>query len=472
MTFGSVFSTREARRQLAIGAPIFVAQLSQFGMSFTDTLMTARVGQEHVAAVAVAGSLWAPASVLPGGVLLVLPPMTAALVGSGRRPDTAHLMRQGLVLAGIMGIVFVAALALAADVLPLFGLDPVMTHLARGYLHAVQWGLPGYLCYVVLRSFLDGYGMTRPDMVVGLLGLALNIPCNFVLINGELGFPRLGAIGAGIATSLCYWFMAFAMWWYVSRSSRFTDLKPLFTPLLGLGGRSAADPPRLDWRCMGRILRIGTPNAFALFVEVSLFAVTALLLAPLGPAVVAGHQVAMNFACVVFMLPLMLGVTVSIRVGHHVGAGRMEEARRAGSTAQCLSVLCSLGIAAGIVLFREDIVGWYTREPDVTALALQLLLLSACYQMVDGLQTTTAGILRGYNDTRTILVACLVAYWGIGLTLGYGLARTDIFGAPMGAVGFWLAYILALVVIACAYGLRLRHLYGLDPGRLRLSVVR
>jgi MATE family multidrug resistance protein len=467
------FSADEARYLLSIGAPIFVAQLSQFGMAFVDTLMTARVGQEHVAAVGVAASLWAPASVLPVGVLLVLPPMTAALAGAGKRPDTAQLMRQGLVLVGILSLVFMGAITLAAASLHLFGLDPGMTRLARGYLLAVEWGLPGFLCYVALRGFLEGFGTTRPDMVIGLLGLVLNIPCNYVLINGELGFPRYGAIGAGIATSCCYWFMAVAMWWYVSRTSQFKDLKPLFLPLFGPGRYTASSGfSRIDWRCIGRILRIGMPNAFALSVEVSLFAVTALLLAPLGPMVVAGHQIAMNFACIVFMVPLMLGVTVSIRIGHHIGTGRMEAARLAGSTAQCLSVLCALVIAAGILLFRESIVHWYTWESDVSALAQQLLLLTACYQLVDGLQTTTAGILRGYNDTRTILVACLGAYWGIGLTLGYVLARTDILWEPQGAVGFWLAYILALAVIACAYGLRLRHLHGLDPGRLRAAVIR
>ena len=467
------FSLSEARRFVALGLPVFVAQMSQMGMNFVDTAMTGQASTADMAAVAVAGSIWNPLSLLGIGCLLSLPAMSAHLVGGGQRSRTPHLLRQGIWLTLVISAILMTAFYVISWHLQSFGLDEELSRLGGGYLRAMLWGLPGFMLFVNVRSFLEGYARTRPAMIIGILGLALNVPCNYVLIYGKLGLPQLGAVGCGVATALCYWFMAACMIYYVRRDAQYRDLHPLFLPLLlprtaGEGG----EVRRVDWPLVWRIFRIGLPGALAACFEASLFAVTALLLAPLGKVVVAGHQIAMNFAGMVFMLPLSLNITAAIRVGQNVGAGRLGRARLSARTALCMGAVSSLIIAACTALFREQIVHIYNDDPAVTALATSLLLLGSCYQLVDALQTISIGILRAYNDTRIISLVCFTSYWIIGLPLGFTLARTDWLVPAMGPAGFWISYIVALGFGALCYLIRVHHLHGLDAEAVRRRIQR
>ena len=320
MTKNRFFSLNEARRFLALGLPVLVTQIAQMGMNFVDTAMTGQASTADMAAVAVSGSIWVPVSLLGMGCLLSLPAMMAHLVGGGEQQRTPHLLRQGLWLSSLLSLVLMGVFAFLSLHLELFGLDAELAPLAAGYLRAMLFGLPGMMLFVNVRGFLEGYARTRPAMLVGLLGLALNVPCNYVLIYGKLGLPQLGAVGCGVATALCYWFMGLTLALYARREARCRKLGPLFLPLLlprtaGEGGEAR----RVDWPLVWRIFRIGLPGALAACFEASLFAVTALLLAPLGKVVVAGHQIAMNFSSIVYMLPLSLNITVAIRGGAEPG---------------------------------------------------------------------------------------------------------------------------------------------------------
>lgn len=473
MTKNRFFSLNEARRFLALGLPVLVTQIAQMGMNFVDTAMTGQASTADMAAVAVSGSIWVPVSLLGMGCLLSLPAMMAHLVGGGEQQRTPHLLRQGLWLSSLLSLVLMGVFAFLSLHLELFGLDAELAPLAAGYLRAMLFGLPGMMLFVNVRGFLEGYARTRPAMLVGLLGLALNVPCNYVLIYGKLGLPQLGAVGCGVATALCYWFMGLTLALYARREARCRKLGPLFLPLLlprtaGEGG----EVRRVDWPLVWRIFRIGLPGALAACFEASLFAVTALLLAPLGKVVVAGHQIAMNFSSIVYMLPLSLNITAAIRVGQSVGAGRLGRARLSARTALCMGAVSSLIIAACTALFREQIVHIYNDDPAVTALAMSLLLLGSCYQLVDALQTISIGILRAYNDTRIISLVCFTSYWIIGLPLGFTLARTDWLVPAMGPAGFWISYIVALGFGALCYLIRVHHLHGLDAEAVRRRIQR
>ncbi|MDE5879753.1 MAG: MATE family efflux transporter [Desulfovibrio sp.] len=482
----SFFSWAEARRFYAIGLPIFIAQLSQTGMNFADTAMTGQYDAEDMAAVAVAGSIWGPVAVFGIGCLLALPPLSAQFVGAGKRRRAAHLLRQGIWLTLGLSLVLMAFFYAISWRLEAFGLAPAMAELAGGYLRALLWGLPGFMFFVNQRSFLEGFSRTRPAMIIGLLGLALNVPCNYMLIYGKCGFPAMGAVGCGVASAVCYWFMGLAMMCFLRRDPQYRDLRPLFAPWLKRwrkrAQRPAAGPeaqparddagPVFDFPLMFRALRIGFPSALALFFEVSLFALSAILLAPLGTVMVAGNQIAMNFSALIFMVPLAIGMTATIRVGYCLGAQKVTQAKLSALTAMTLSVVFALLICAGTILFRVNIVHIYNNDPQVTVLAMRLLLFAAAYQIVDGLQMSGIGVLRGYNDTRIISVICFVAYWIIGLPLGYALARTDWLVPALGAEGFWIAYLAALGFSAGAYWLRVRYLHSLPPEKVLARVRR
>ena len=467
------FSLSEARRFVALGLPVFVAQMSQMGMNFVDTAMTGQASTADMAAVAVAGSIWNPLSLLGIGCLLSLPAMSAHLVGGGQRSRTPHLLRQGIWLTLVISAILMTAFYVISWHLQSFGLDEELSRLGGGYLRAMLWGLPGFMLFVNVRSFLEGYARTRPAMIIGILGLALNVPCNYVLIYGKLGLPQLGAVGCGVATALCYWFMGLTLALYARREARCRKLGPLFLPLLlprtaGEGG----EVRRVDWPLVWRIFRIGLPGALAACFEASLFAVTALLLAPLGKVVVAGHQIAMNFSSIVYMLPLSLNITVAIRVGQNLGAGRLERARLSARTALCLGLGLALLTMTATLCLRPQIAQIYNSDPAVLGLAVGLLVFAAVNQIPESLQTVSIGVLRAYNDTRYILGVCLFSYWIVGLCTGWTLARTDWLVPAMGATGFWIGYGLALWVSFSLYRLRMGRLHRLDAEAVRQRIRR
>jgi len=457
------FSRDEARRMFHLAVPVFFAQLSQMLMGVVDTIMTGHYRTADMAAVAVATSIWVPVSLFGIGVMLALTPLIAQRLGAGDRKSVPHLLRQGVVLAMSLSAPLVAILLLLAHNIHWFGLEPDLARITAGFLRAISCGLPGFLLFIAVRGLLDGDARTRPAMLIAFCGLLLNIPCNYLLIYGRYGLPELGGVGSGVSTAIAHWFMGIALVWYTRRAASYKDLQPLYAPLW----RGVPEMPRLDFSLMARILRIGVPGALALLFEVSCFTICPLLLAPLGTTVVAGHQVAMNFTSLLFMIPLALCITSTIRVGRCLGEGRPVAGQTASWTALSAGFVMACATCVGIILLRDEITGLYTNDPLARALAAHLLLYTAAFQLVDAVQIICLGSLRGYNDTLFISVASFGGYWCLGLPLGFVLARTDLLVPHMGAAGFWTAFVICLSLLALVFLWRLRRLHRLGPQAVR-----
>jgi len=199
-----------------------------------------------------------------------------------------------------------------------------------------------------------------------------------------------------------------------------------------------------DWKVIRRLAGLGLPVALALFFEVTLFAVVALLVSPMGIVKVAGHQIALNFSSLMFVLPLSLAAATTIRIGFKLGQGSVEQARVAAWTGQAVGIGMACLTALFTVTFREQIALLYTDNPEVVTLAAQLMFLAAVYQFSDSIQVIGSGILRGYKDTRAIFFITFTAYWILGLPSGYILAMTDLVVPAMGPAGFWTGFIIGL----------------------------
>lgn len=456
----------EFRRIRQIGLPIFVAQLSQIGMNFVDTVMAGRYSARDLAGVAVAGSIWAPVTLFGIGCLLALPGMSAQLVGARKPERAAHLLRQGILLSAAMCVVIALTLYGISFNLEHLGLDEEIIPVTGGYLRAMIWGLPAFMLFINVRSFFEGFGRTRPAMVIGLICLFINIPCNYVFIYGHFGLPELGGVGCGVATAICYWCMAISVLLFLHKDKVLRKYAFVGRDRVPLEGR------KLDLPLIGNVLKIGFPNAVALCIEVSLFALTALLLAPLGTTVVAGHQITINYSSIVFAIPLSIGMTATIMTGQNLGSCKQLHARASAHTALTLGIIVAVATMAFTVLFRDEIARLYNNDPDVLALAASLMLLCGAYQIVDTMQVVSCGILRGYNDTRIIFYVCLVGYGLVGLCGGYVLGRTDWVVPAMGAAGFWVGYIIAIAFCALCYMTRLKYLHRLDMDTIRKKLAR
>ncbi|YCH28673.1 MdtK family multidrug efflux MATE transporter [Erwinia sp. D4-22] len=442
----------EARQLLALAIPVILAQVAQTAMGFVDTIMAGSVSATDMAAVAVGTSIWLPAILFGHGLILALTPVVAQLNGSGRRERIAAQVRQAYWLAAMVSVLIMIVLWNAGYMIhAMHDIDPALADKAVGYLRALLWGAPGYLFFQVARNQCEGLSKTKPGMVMGFIGLLVNIPVNYVFIYGHLGMPALGGVGCGVATASVYWvmFIVMRLWVRRARSMRDITLPDYFS--------------KPDWTVLKRLIRLGLPVALALFFEVTLFAVVALLVSPLGIVNVAGHQIALNFSSLMFVLPLSLGVATTIRVGFRLGQGSVEAAKVAAWTGQGVGIMMAAITALFTVTFREQIALLYNDNPQVVMLASQLMMLAAIYQFSDSIQVIGSGILRGYKDTRSIFFITLVAYWVIGLPSGYLLALTDWIVAPMGPAGFWCGFILGLTSAAIMMLWRIRRLQKLPP---------
>lgn len=329
--------------------------------------------------------------------------------------------------------------------------EAAMTEKTIGYIHAVIFAVPAFLLFQTLRSFTDGMSLTKPAMFIGFIGLMLNIPLNWIFVYGKFGAPALGGVGCGVATAIVYWVMFGLLLLYVTTSARLKSIN-LFGEF---------HKPQL--KAQIRLFKLGFPVAAALFFEVTLFAVVALLVSPLGSIIVAAHQVAINFSSLVFMLPMSVGAAVSIRVGHRLGEENVDGARVASRVGVMVGLALAMMTAILTVVFREQIALLYTNNPEVIELAMVLLLFAAIYQCTDAVQVIAAGALRGYKDMRAIFNRTFIAYWLLGLPIGYVLGRTDWIVEPMGAQGFWLGFIIGLSSAALLLGIRLRWMHRQDP---------
>lgn len=444
----------ELRAVLRLAGPILGAQVAQTAMGFVDTVMAGRVGAADLAAVAIGASLWVPLYLFISGVILATTPNVARLQGAGERAAIGPLVRQALWLGLALGLGGFVLLRSTAPLLELMNIGPRITPLVLHYLDGVSWGLPAIALFQALRCYSEGISLARPVMVISFLALALNIPANYVFIYGHLGLPAMGGAGCGWATGCIMWFMLAAFTLYTRSASAYRGT--------GLFDRHSWPRPEV----IGAILRLGLPIGCAIFMEVSIFAVIALLIGPLGAEAVAAHQIALNFASLAFMVPLSVGLAITVRTGQTLGSGNPAAARRAGLTGIGLNLVLACILSGIMFLFPEPIARIYTEDVQVIERAVQLLFLAALFQFSDALQVSGACALRGYRDTKVPMYITFLAYWVIGLPLGYSLGLTDLWGEAQGPAGLWTGLVAGLTVAAVLLNLRLRIISHRDRDAL------
>jgi MATE family multidrug resistance protein len=442
----------EVRRTLKLAAPVMIGLVAGFAMNFIDTVMAGRLPEQEVAlaALATGGALWSAMLMLVIGLLMAVQPAVAQLDGAGEFTEAGAVTRQGFWIALTLGLPFFAVIWFGGSMLEFMRVDPVIIPVAVAYLQTLAFGAPLMCMVLLLRFYSEGSGHTRPTMYIGILGVLLNIPLNWMLMFGHLGFPAMGAAGCGLATSIVIGLQALALYIYVRRHSHYREFR-LFE--------------RWDWPDLSRIrtlLRVGWPIAGTLFVEGSLFVAASLLIGRLGAVQAAAHLVAINFSALMFMIPLGLGSAVTTRVGNALGRGDPAGARQAGIIGLRIVLLTQTISMTLMLAFPGVIVSIYSGDAHVAALAASLLMYAAIFQFPDGVQICAAGILRGYKDTFVPMLINVVSYWVIGLSLGYWLT----FAGGKGPAGMWIGMIAGLTTGAVLLSVRfvVRSRQALTPG--------
>ncbi|NRB42766.1 MAG: MATE family efflux transporter [Pseudomonadales bacterium] len=426
---------KEVKQLLRLAWPIFIAQLSLSSMSMVDTIMAGHYNKLDLAAIAIGGSIWLPALLFAQGCLFGLTPMIAQAVGRGEGSESKILLHQGIYLGFFIGLMVAIGVYLILPYLSRLNIDVNLLQVSQSYLSWIILGLPFAGMYQAMRGFVEGHAKTKPIMVINILALLANIPLNYIFIFGKLGMPEMGGAGCGLATALVLLLMMVFNGLYIGLS----PLKKKAQLLTFCA---------VDFSKQVSLIKIGLPIGLSVLAEVGIFAILALLIAPLGAEVVAGHQVALNLSAQTFMLPLSIGTALTIRVGFFVGQQNIPRLKKTISAGFILGILGSV-ITAGFMFFAAaSIAALYSSDVGVQRIAISLLFFAAIYQLPDALQICSAGILRGFKKTTVAMVSIITAYWVIALPLGYQLAFKDSIVPAMGASGLWLALVIGLSITA------------------------
>lgn len=422
--------------------PILITQVTLFSMSFFDTIMSGNSSPGDLAGVAIGVSIWTPISTGLTGILVAITTMVANLNGAKQDKKITPLVTQALYLAGIIAIVIIIiGIFSIHPILNHMNLDPKVHRVALHFLFALSFGILPLFLYTVIRQFIDGLGKTRTTMVITVISVPVNVILNYFLIFGKAGLPRLGGVGSGVASAITYWII-FGIAFYIIRTKKPFSNFNLFKKL-----------PPISFATWKSILKLGVPIGLSIFFEVSVFSVVTLLLSEFDTETIAAHTVAMNFASLLYMVPLSISMALTIAVGYEVGAKEFQNAKEYSKIGLVMAVSIASFFGIIIYLFRYDVAGWYTNDPSVKILAGGFLIFAVMFQLFDAIAAPIQGALRGYKDVNATLIMMILAYWVIALPVGYALSNTH-----LGAKGYWVGLIVGLGVSALTLSFRLVQL--------------
>jgi multidrug resistance protein, MATE family len=423
-----------------IMVPIFIAQIGSMLIIFSDTVMSGRAGASDLAGVAIGSSLLFPFIAGFTGILLSITPIIAQHVGAKQKENIPATVQQGIYLSTILAlVVLLLGFLFVKPILNLMDLAEADYSIAKNYLIGISFGVIPLFIHTVFRCFFDALGQTRVTMVITLISLPINVFFNYLLIFGKFGFPQLGGAGAGYASAITYWIVIFIA---IYISQRFDPFKPY---------QIIRNWVKISFKSWKEQLKIGVPIGLSIFFEVSIFALVTLFMSEFDTFTIAAHQAAINFASLLFMIPLSISMALTIAVGFEVGANRLADARQYSFIGIFSAAFVAFLTAIILYVFNEPIASIYTNNENVLSLMKNFLLYAIFFQFADAIGAPVQGALRGYKDVNVSLVMTFVSYWLIGIPVGIVAATYT----SLGPYGYWIGLITGLCVGAIGLTLRL-----------------
>ena len=418
--------------------PVIIGQLGIIMMGVVDSLMVGKLGAAPLAAASLGNSLAFIILIIGIGVSLAVTPLVAIAVGSNKFEDCGVYFRQSLLVNSVLSIIIAFAIYFGADLIHYFNQPLEVQYQAKYFMRIIGFSAIPLMIFQTYKQFIEGLSVMRPAMIIVLLANLINVFGNWVLVFGNLGLPALGLNGSGWATFASRVFMALALMGFVMNNKFFKKYDVSF------------HFKSINWSVIKKILSLGLPSGIQYFFEVGAFSFAVIMVGWLGTKQLAAHQIAINLASISFMAVLGISVAGSIRVGNAVGMKDISETRRAGFTASLLGA--SIMFVAGIIfiLFRNFLPTLYVTDEVVISYASSLLIIAALFQLSDGTQAVGIGILRGLTDVKFPTAITFIAYWIVGLPVGYLLGFTY----ELGVQGIWIGLLLGLTTSAILLTLR------------------
>jgi MATE family multidrug resistance protein len=426
--------------------PMALTQLGQIAMMTTDLALIGRLGESAVAAVGLAHLVLFLGFVFGMGLMSAVATLAAQAYGAREPRMVRRSLRMGLWAAVILGVPINVIQMWGEDILIAAGQTPEAAALAGRYLLGLAWSMIPAWCFIALRNFMGAVNRPEPALWITLVAIPVNALLAYSLIHGHFGLPRLDLLGAGLATTIVNLGMCAIAVWVCYAMRPFKKYRVL--------GRFW----RMDWELMRQLIVIGVPISGTMLLEWGLFSSAAILVGWLGTTPLAAHQIALQIAAILFMVPFGISMAATVRVGHAVGRRDAVATRRAGFTALALGGAVMVVLTLVVVTLRNIIpllfLGDGVTVGETERLVGALLLIGASWFVMDGIQGVAAGALRGLNDTRVPLLYAALSFWAVGFSSAYALA----FWFGFGVFGVWIGFSLSLWLFALLLTVRFQNL--------------
>ena len=431
----------DMRRTTKLGVPLIGAQLLQVGNTLVDAIVAGKLGRGELSAGGIGGSLLFLMSLSCIGLMAGLSPTLSRLIGERRRVFVGAVFRQGLWLGLMTGLLAMMLLLFLRSHLDRFGFDSALPPLIGEYLISACWSLPFVALVMACRNVCEATNLTRPVLLVTLIGLLVNIVASFTLGLGLFGFPRLELFGIGVATTMVNICMA-AVLILLLRGPRFKRFQ-LF---------ASVEPPQ--WLHIKPMLTLSIPIFLGMLFEAGLFVATAVQMGTIGLLESGAHQIAITTSAFCFMVPLGMSFALTARLGRASAMKFAAPVRLRIASGAILTVCMAVLTASLLILFRYQIAAVFTEDVELQNFAATLLLFGAVFQLSDGAQIMLLGALRGLRDTTVPMLINAFSYWVIAFGFGVFCAHV----LDMGAYGLWVGLITGLTLASILLSFRLRYI--------------
>lgn len=442
---------KDLKETLNLAYPIVASQLGIILMGVIDNLMVAKLGTEPLAALGFANHNYFFITIFGIGVFGILPPLVANAKGQSNFQECSTLFSEGLRIAFLLAIFTMIILYVVWVNLGNFGQEPIVAKLAADYFWIIGISTFPLFFIIMLKSFTDGLGFVKISMYISFLGLFLNVIFNWIFIYGKLGFSPMGVIGAGYSTLLVRVMMLIGILSYIF------SLKKVKKYLVNLS------LTKFNKVLFLKILKLGVPSGLQFFFEIGAFAFAAIMIGWLGAEHLAAHEIALSMIAITFMVVTGLASAGGIRIGEALGRNASTDMFRAGKTSLFLSLVFMTVCCVVFLSFNEFLVSIFmdSESPafaklDVNltiSIANSLLIIAGFFQLFDGIQATSAGLLRGLSDVNIPALIGIIVYWCIGLPIAYLLG----FMLNQGVWGIWIG--LAIGLVMASFLLTFRFFY-------------
>lgn len=421
----------EGRKTIKLALPIIFGELAQMALHIIDTAMVGHVGAKQLAAAALVMSVMNIPFVVGIGITIAVSQMVSMAHGRRDSQQVSHYFYNGFWLCAVSALIISLGLEVGKDILFHLGQDKEVAILAVPFMQLMGWSVIPMILFMSLKQFTDGLEFTQTAMVLSVAALPLNVFINWLLIFGNLGFPRLELVGAGWGTLITRTLIFIIMGLVILRHKTFRKYVAVRSNQWKIKGQTIKE-----------LLHIGIPSSMQIGMEAGAFAISGILIGTIDYVSQAAHQIALSCASFTFMASMGLAQAGSIRASNAFGRHDWKKINHIGKSTLIIALMYGVFCAIGFTVLRHNLPLYFNDELPVIEMASMLLLLAAIFQISDSTQAIGAGLLRGIKDVKVPTILIAIAYWVVGIPVGCLLAFTF----KMGAAGIWLGFITGLTL--------------------------